>query len=134
MKVGDYYVEMYVDTAFEAYELNRNDMSKEEAEEKWENCSSCACMYCRVYDDELYFNEIDDFVIHQDEVVDYLGLGDNDDILDVDMDEVFDKMVNDGYIKQFMNESDYPKPAQTFNKSDVDMPKDSKIQSKGETK
>lgn len=95
MKIKNKYVSGIEDTAYQSYCLNHNM-------KKWEENSGCAVLFCQVYADKNYEDEIDNFVIHKEDIESFMGMGDLD-FTTINTDKIFAEMCITGYINSFVN-------------------------------
>ena len=94
MEVGKYYVSHWFDESFENYKIDEN-------EDTWCESSGYACIFCQVYKDEKCNEELGEFIIHKAEIIQYLELDDETNILNIDMDDVFNQMAESGFMEGF---------------------------------
>lgn len=95
MKIKNKYVSGIEDTAYQSYCFNHNL-------EEWEQNSSCAVLFCQVYADENYEDEINNFVIHKEDIENFMGMNDLD-FTTINTDKIFVEMCATGYINIFIN-------------------------------
>jgi hypothetical protein len=95
MKIKNKYISSVEDTDYQNYCLNHNL-------KEWEQNSGCAVLFCQVYADKNYEYEIDYFVIHKEDIENFMGMNDLD-FTTLNTDKIFAEMCATGYINIFIN-------------------------------